>query len=99
MILHLKPWLVPLGLLAACSVAPAAPEGGYSFDDGQTFLKTYCKGCHEGKSAAGGFPLQRVGAATSLHDDAQKWLSLIARVKTRRRYAKNRLIVLSRHRR
>ena len=68
-------------LLAAVSASLNAQPENYSFENAQTFLKTYCQACHLGKSPAGGFHLQRVGAPASLQSDAQKWSSLNTRVR------------------
>ncbi len=73
--------LPPLILLAACSLASAAPQGEYAFDDAQAFVGTYCKSCHSGKSAVGGFNLERVASAASLRTEAQKWIRANARVR------------------
>ncbi len=73
--------LRPLILLAACSLASAGPQGEYTFDDAQAFVGTYCKSCHNGKSAVGGFNLERVASAASLRTEAQKWIRANARVR------------------
>lgn len=70
----------PLTIFAACSALLTAQPKNYSFDQSQTFLKTYCETCH-GKSAAGGFRLDRVSTLASLQSDQQKWSSLGLRVK------------------
>jgi hypothetical protein len=62
--------------LAAAQEAPDA----YSFASGQKFLKTYCAGCHIGKSPAGGFPMSRVGTAQTLGKNPDAWKTLVARV-------------------
>ena len=54
---------------------------GFTFEEGQGFLKTYCQGCHQGKSPAGGFAIQRVSTPESVHSETQKWSSLSARVR------------------
>jgi len=56
-------------------------NGGFTFEDSQGFLKTYCQGCHQGKSPAGGFAIQRVSTPESVHAETQKWSSLSARVR------------------
>ncbi len=45
----------------------------------QAFLNTYCKACHQGKSAAGGVDVQRLTPSTLGTDP--KWTSAITRVK------------------
>lgn len=73
-------WLAAVLCFAACCTSLRAQPEAYSFEGAQTFLKTYCQACHQGKSAAGGFPLQRVGTRASLQTDTQKWSSLTRRV-------------------
>src|SRR6266446_6989562 len=80
MISCLPKWLLPL-MLAASSAAQGAPPDGYSFENSQAFLKQYCQACHQGKSPAGGFHLQRVAVKESLQGDAEKWSKLNARIK------------------
>src|SRR5258708_3324128 len=80
MISCLPKWLLPLAL-AVSSAALGAPPDGYSFENSQAFLKQYCQACHQGKSPAGGFHVQRVEAQASLQADAQKWSSLVRRIK------------------
>jgi hypothetical protein len=72
-------WLLLLTLLAASSLR-AQPDA-YSFETAQTFLNQYCQACHQGKSPAGGFHLQRVAAKASLQSEAEKWIKLNMRVK------------------
>ncbi|MBM3737597.1 MAG: DUF1588 domain-containing protein [Acidobacteria bacterium] len=55
----------------------------YTFDQGQAFLKTYCLACHQPKSPAGGFALQRVSEEASLTSAAGRWTALAARVRNR----------------
>ncbi len=69
-----------LTILAGFSAVLSAQPKNYSFDDSQAFLTKYCQACH-GKSAAGGFRLERVGTPASLQADQQKWSSLNLRVK------------------
>ena len=73
-------WFFPLAI-AASSAALSAPSDSYSFENTQAFLKQYCEACHQGKSPAGGFHVQRVGAPASLRADAQKWTALTLRIK------------------
>jgi hypothetical protein len=71
--------IFPLTFLLASSTLHAQPDS-YSFDAAQAFLKQYCQACHQAKSPAGGFPLQRVAAKESLRADAEKWSRLNARI-------------------
>src|SRR6266851_5267489 len=80
MVSCLPKWLLPLAL-AVWSTALGAPSDGYSFENSQAFLKQYCQACHQGKSPAGGFHVQRVGGPASLQSDAQKWTALARRIK------------------
>src|SRR5262245_25780006 len=79
MISWLSKRFLPLAL-AASSAALGAPDG-YSFENSQAFLKQYCQACHQGRSPAGGFHVQRVDAPASLQADAQKWTALARRIK------------------
>lgn len=69
-----------LVLLACLAASAAAQQGTYSFEKAQEFLGTYCKTCHQGKSPAGGFDVQRVSTPESLADH-QKWTALNSRVR------------------
>src|SRR5215469_3823604 len=71
--------LLSLTLLATAALR-AQPDS-YSFDTAQSFLTQYCQACHQGKSPAGGFALQRVAAHSSLQSDSEKWLKLNLRVR------------------
>jgi hypothetical protein len=51
----------------------------YSFENAQTFLKTYCQSCHQGKGV-GGLSLAQVSTRESLRAEPQKWTALAARV-------------------
>src|SRR5260370_30841986 len=73
-------WLLSLIFLAA-SPTLHSQQDGYGFENAQTFLKQYCQACHQGKSPAGGFHLQRVAVKESLQADAEKWSKLNARIK------------------
>ena len=66
-----------LALLPAFLQAQPTP---YSFSQAQTYLTTYCKACHSGKAAVGGFAIERVAAPDSLSTEAQKWAALSRRV-------------------
>ncbi|MEX2262239.1 MAG: DUF1592 domain-containing protein [Bryobacteraceae bacterium] len=78
---HPARWLLSLALLVTSTVDLSAQQGAYSFADAQTFLKTYCQNCHQDKTPAGGFNIQRVGTTVSLQTEAQRWTKLVARVK------------------
>jgi mono/diheme cytochrome c family protein len=66
---------VPLAIIAASAAS------GYSFDEGQAFLKKYCQSCHQAGSGAGGFHLRAVDSTASLLGEPQKWHSLANRVR------------------
>jgi hypothetical protein len=61
--------------------ATAETSGEFNFDAGQAFLKTYCKGCHEGKSPVAGFDLQKLGSAESFRAETYKWKRAAFRVR------------------
>lgn len=67
-------------LVTGASIALSAQPAEYGFEDGRKFLRTHCQACHVGKSAVGGFAIDRVDQPASLKTDAQKWLSLNRRV-------------------
>src|SRR6476646_2858739 len=73
-------WLLPLAFFAA-SCAAVGAENIYTFEKSQAFLSQYCQACHQGKSPAGGFHVQRVGSMSSFQSDARKWSALTLRVK------------------
>src|SRR5688572_30074445 len=52
MVTFCRRW-VALYVLAALPLAAQAAD--YSFDQAQTFLKTYCQSCHQGTAPAGKF--------------------------------------------
>lgn len=66
--------------MAAGLCAGTTPQ--FSFDNAQSFLGTYCKTCHQGKTPVGGFDVATVGAKTSLKDESQRWTRIEARVKS-----------------
>ena len=68
-------------VLFAVALPVGAQTPAYSFDRAQTFLKTYCQGCHTGKTAVGGFRLERVAAPASLSGESHKWQRAMARVR------------------
>src|SRR5205823_2421847 len=63
-------------ILVFSSLALRAQPVGFSFEQTQDFLKTYCKTCHQGPSPAGGFNAEEVATATSLHAAAQRWIRI-----------------------
>lgn len=67
-----------VSLTAPSYGAPA--DDAYSFAQSQTFLSSYCAGCHNEKAAVGGFKVSRVAQPESLRTDAQRWITLAARV-------------------
>ena len=68
-----------IALVFGQGLAFAAP--GYTFEDSQKFLKTYCFACHQDTAPAGGFKTSRVSDAATLAADAHRWITLSARVK------------------
>jgi hypothetical protein len=74
--------LIAVAFFAASSTHLVAQPTGYTFENAQAFLSTYCKTCHQGKSPAGGFDVQRVGTPASLVEDS-KWTALSSRVRNR----------------
>ena len=68
----------PLALAALSAVyAMGAPD----FEATQKFLVTYCKNCHSGKSAVGGFRLEKVSDEASFSADPHSWTRLALRVR------------------
>ena len=68
----------PLALAALSAVcAMAAPE----FEATQKFLATYCKNCHSGKSAVGGFRLDKISDPESFATDSHSWTRAALRVR------------------
>jgi hypothetical protein len=65
------------------SVVRAAPAAGphYSFEDAQGMMKKYCQGCHQGKSAAGGFNLTKLQTRESLFNNPRTWSAMLTRVR------------------
>lgn len=66
-------------LLFALAALPLRAE--YGFSDAQSFLKTHCQKCHEGKAAVAGFHLERLATPDSLKSEAQKWTRAALRVR------------------
>jgi Protein of unknown function (DUF1588)/Protein of unknown function (DUF1592)/Protein of unknown function (DUF1585)/Protein of unknown function (DUF1587)/Protein of unknown function (DUF1595) len=59
----------------------ASPLYGYTFDEAQAFLNTYCRSCHSGKSPVAGFNVTEVSAAPSLGDRADRWTRIALRLR------------------
>src|SRR5579871_3131882 len=74
-------WLVRLTFVAVVPAGLHAEQGAYSFESAQALLGKYCRNCHAGKSPAGGFDLQEVGAQASLRTEAQRWGRIQTRVR------------------
>lgn len=68
-------FLVSVAVSAVCAFA--APD----FAGSQQFLTTYCKNCHTGKSAVGGFRLEKVDNPQSFETAAHDWSRLALRVR------------------
>jgi hypothetical protein len=68
-------------LPVAFSLSAVAQVDQPSFTDAQTFLKTYCVACHQGKSPAGGFDVQHLGAPSTATSETSRWNAVISRVK------------------
>ena len=69
-----------LPVLALVPLALHAQPAPYTFAEAQTYLTTYCKACHSGKSGVGGFSIERVAAEESLKTESLKWTALNRRV-------------------
>lgn len=67
-------------LCGGVSVCLGAPAGSFTFDSSQTFFKTYCQNCHQGKSAVGGFNVEQLIQAASFRTHSQKWIAANRRV-------------------
>ena len=74
------PRLIGRSLWAIFICSRLTAGDSFSFDRAQSFLKTYCEACHQGKTAAGGFNVQAVNSAASLESNPQKWTRLNLRV-------------------
>lgn len=72
--------LIGLSLSAILLATRLTAQESFSFDQAQSFLKTYCQACHQGKSAVGGFNIQAVNTPASLESNPQKWTRLNLRV-------------------
>ncbi len=72
---------VVLASAVSLSGSALAAEGKYSFEDAQKLLKTYCQGCHQGKSPSGGFNVTRHASMESLLKDPRAWTRMMNRVR------------------
>jgi hypothetical protein len=68
-------------VLALVFFAPLSVRAQFSFSDGQGFLKSYCQGCHQGATPAGGFSVRDVAAADSMKTQPERWKKLVLRVR------------------
>lgn len=71
-------------IFSAATFLPAAfgaPPGEFGFPDSQAFLKTYCRNCHQGKTAVGGFSVERFNTPGSFQTHPQRWSSANRRVR------------------
>ncbi len=75
----LRHLLIPL-LLAFCPAGIAAEPGSLTFPEAQAFLKTYCEACHRGKTATGGFQLDKVESEKSFAMETHAWTRLKTRI-------------------
>lgn len=67
-------------VLVGCQVGFAAEAGSFTFPEAQVFLKAYCEGCHRGKTATGGFQLDKVASEKSFLGETHSWTRLKARM-------------------
>ena len=67
-------------LLVGYQAGPSAEGGSFTFPEAQVFLKTYCEGCHRGKTATGGFQLDKVASEKSFMGETHAWTRLKLRI-------------------
>ncbi len=67
--------------LAIAALSAVCAMGAPDFEASQKFLATYCKNCHSGKSAVGGFRLEKVSDPESFATDSHSWTRLALRVR------------------
>ncbi|MBK7927325.1 MAG: DUF1588 domain-containing protein [Bryobacterales bacterium] len=72
--------LVSAALVIVFAPALRAQPAPYDFAQSQTFLTTYCQACHSGKSAVGGFDIERLSTESSLTAEANKWTAAVRRL-------------------
>lgn len=68
-------------LVASFALMVVGGWGAPDFAESQRFLETYCKSCHAGKTAVGGFRLEKVASPESFATAAQDWSRLALRVR------------------
>ena len=68
-------------LVASIALTVVGGWGAPDFAVSQRFLETYCKSCHAGKTAVGGFRLEKVASPESFATAAQDWSRLALRVR------------------
>ena len=68
-------------LVASFALTVVGGWGAPDFAESQRFLETYCKSCHAGKTAVGGFRLEKVASPESFATAAQDWSRLALRVR------------------
>lgn len=68
-------------LVASFALMVVGGWGVPDFAESQRFLETYCKSCHAGKTAVGGFRLEKVASPESFATAAQDWSRLALRVR------------------
>jgi hypothetical protein len=68
-------------LVASFALMVVGGWGAPDFAESQRFLETYCKSCHAGKAAVGGFRLEKVASPESFATAAQDWTRLALRVR------------------
>jgi hypothetical protein len=68
-------------LVASIALTVVGGWGAPDFAESQRFLETYCKSCHAGKTAVGGFRLEKVASPESFATAAQDWSRLALRVR------------------
>jgi len=76
--------LLPLPVLFFTGRTFAADQvqsSPYSLGQSTQFLKTYCAGCHSGKSPAGNFQAIDLQSESSFHDKPNTWTKVIFRVR------------------
>lgn len=69
-----------LVLIGTPVVAAQELPPSYSAGDARAFLSTYCRACHEGKSAAARFQVDGLGTEGSFRSQPGTWTRLVARV-------------------
>lgn len=65
--------------LLLAGLAPCAVAGQFGYADAQSLLKTYCQGCHQGASPAGGLAVAQLAAPTAAN--TATWSKLLLRLR------------------